>query len=223
MLPFTIEQFLAVFVNYNLAIWPVQFLAYVLGAIAFALSFRGGSHSDRAIAAILAAMWAFTGIGYHLAFFAAINKAAYGFGALFLIQAAALVYAGIFRDRLRFGFRADTAAWVGAFFVVYSAVLYPLIGIATGHHYPELPMFGITPCPVTIFTLGMLLLTSSPPPGYLLAIPVLWSLFGGSAAMLLQIPQDWLLLASGAITALLLLARRPSPASGAKKTALPLR
>jgi hypothetical protein len=69
----------------------------------------------------------------------------------------------------------------------------------------------------------MLLLTSSPPPGYLLAIPVLWSLFGGSAAMLLQIPQDWLLLASGAITALLLLARRPSPASGTKKTALPLR
>ncbi len=208
MLPFTIEQFVAVFVKYNMAIWPVQFLAYVFGAIAFALTFRGGSHSDRAIAAILAAMWAFTGIGYHLAFFAVINKEAYGFGVLFLIQAAALVYAGIYRDRLRFGFRRDTAAWVGAFFVVYSAVLYPLIGVATGHYYPELPMFGITPCPVTIFTLGMLLLTAGSPPGYLLAIPALWSLIGGSAAMLLRIPQDWLLLASGATTALLLLVRQ---------------
>ena len=112
---------------------------------------------------------------------------------------------------LNFGFRADPAAWVGVLFVVYSAVLYPLIGISTGHHYPALPMFGVTPCPVTIFTLGMLLLTTNPPSGYLLAIPLLWSLIGGSAAILLQIPQDWLLLASGAITALLLLVRRSPP------------
>lgn len=208
MLPFTIEQFLAVFVKYNMAIWPVQFLAYVLGAIAVALTFRGGSRSDRAIAAILAVMWAFTGIGYHLAFFAVINKAAYGFGVLFVIEAAALAHAGVYHNRLRFGFRADAPAWVGAFFVVYSALLYPLISIATGHPYPQMPMFGITPCPVTIFTLGMFLLTVSPPPFYLLAIPVLWSLIGGSAAMLLRIPQDWLLLASGAVTALLLLIRQ---------------
>jgi hypothetical protein len=31
----------------------------------------------------------------------------------------------------------------------------------------------------------------------LLVIPVLWSLVGGSAAFLLQVPQDWILLASG--------------------------
>lgn len=208
MLPFTVEQFLAVFVDYNTAIWPLQILAYVFGAIAIALAFRGGIQADRAIATILAIMWALTGIAYHLAFFAAINKAAYGFGLLFLIQAAALAYAGIHRCRIDFGFRADLAAWVGVFFVIYAAVLYPLIGIATGHHYPELPMFGVTPCPVTIFTLGMLLLTVKPPPGYLLAIPLLWSLVGGSAAILLQIPQDWLLLVSGAITALLLLVRQ---------------
>ena len=159
MLPFTLEQFLAVFANYNAAIWPVQFLAYLLGAIALALSFRRGARSDRTIAAILAVMWAVTGIGYHLTSFAAINKAAYGFGALFLIEAAALAYAGVYRNHLNFGFRADPAGRVGVFFVVYAAVLYPLVGIATGHHYPELPMFGVTPCPVTIFTLGMLLLT----------------------------------------------------------------
>jgi uncharacterized protein DUF6064 len=213
LLPFTVEQFLTVFVNYNAAIWPMQFLAYLLGALAFALSFRGGARSDRTIAAILAVMWAFTGIGYHLTFFAAINTAAYEFAALFLVEAAALGYTGVYRNRLNFGFHADSAGWVGVLFVVYAAVLYPLIGIATGHHYPELPMFGVTPCPVTIFTLGMLLLTVNPPSGYLLAIPLLWSLIGGSAAILLQIPQDWLLLASGALTALLLLIRRSSSAS----------
>jgi hypothetical protein len=211
MLPFTVEQFLAVFASYNNAIWPAQLLAYLLGALAFALSFRGGARSDRTIAAVLAVMWAVTAIGYHLTFFAAINKLAYGFGALFLIESAALAYAGVYRNRLNFGFQADAASWVGLFFVVYAAALYPLMGIATGHPYPELPMFGVTPCPVTIFTLGMLLLTVNPPSGYLLAIPLLWSLIGGSAAILLQIPQDWLLLASGAITALLLLIRRSKP------------
>lgn len=218
MLPFTIEQFLAVFTSYNNAIWPAQLIAYALGAIAVSLVIRGGPRADRAVAAILAAMWAFTGIGYHLTFFASINEAAYGFGALFLIEAAALAYAGVYRNRLNFGFAADPAAWAGVFFVVYATALYPLIGIATGHPYPELPMFGLTPCPVTIFTLGMLLLTVNPPSGYLLAIPLLWSLIGGSAAILLQIPQDWLLLASGAITALLLLMRR----SGSRP-ALPVR
>ena len=71
----------------------------------------------------------------------------------------------------------------------------------------ELPMFGVTPCPVTIFTFGMLLLTRQPVPRLLLAIPGLWSLVGGSAAMLLRVPQDWLLLVSGAIAVALLIRR----------------
>jgi hypothetical protein len=57
-------------------------------------------------------------------------------------------------------------------------------------------MFGITPCPVTIFTLGLLLL-ARPMYWWLLVIPVLWSLVGGSAAFLLRVPQDWVLLVSG--------------------------
>jgi hypothetical protein len=36
MLPFTPEQFLWVFVNYNEVIWPIQIAAYVLGAISIA-------------------------------------------------------------------------------------------------------------------------------------------------------------------------------------------
>jgi len=67
-------------------------------------------------------------------------------------------------------------------------------------------MFGITPCPVTIFTLGLLLLAAPMPRG-LLAIPFLWSLVGGSAAFLLGVPQDWVLLIAG-IAALWIAFRR---------------
>ena len=42
MLPFTPEQFLGVFVNYNYAIWPIQIAAYALGALSIASLF--GEH-----------------------------------------------------------------------------------------------------------------------------------------------------------------------------------
>jgi hypothetical protein len=199
MLPFTPEQFLAVFEAYNEAIWPVQAFAYLVGSVAVVLLFAESQRSDRIIAAILATMWAWTGLAYHGLFFAPINRTAYAFGALFVAEAGAIAYAAI-RHRLTFGFRSDAAGWAGIALAAYAAVLYPLIGIAAGHHPSELPMFGVTPCPVTIFTFGLLLLTRSPPPLYLLVIPTLWSLIGGSAAILLGVPQDWLLLVSGIAT-----------------------
>jgi hypothetical protein len=74
-------------------------------------------------------------------------------------------------------------------------------------HPNELPMFGVTPCPVTIFSFGMLLLTRQPVPRWLLVIPFLWSLVGGSAAILLRVPQDWALLVAGAVSLALLVQR----------------
>jgi hypothetical protein len=42
-----------------------------------------------------------------------------------------------------------------------------------------------------------MLLLAHPVRWLTLAIPVLWSLLGGSAAFLLDVPQDWFLLFSG--------------------------
>ncbi|WP_338834330.1 DUF6064 family protein [Bradyrhizobium septentrionale] len=207
MLPFTPEQFLGVFVNYNQAIWPIQITAYVLGALSIALLFRRTRAVDRVITGVLAAMWLWTGVAYHALSFSAINNAAYIFAALFVVQGCCLVYAGVYRDQIRFGLRPILATGVGISLVAYAAVAYPLIGLATGHRYPEMPMFGVTPCPVTIFTFGMLLLTVRPVPNWLLVIPFVWSLIGGSAAVLLNVPQDWFLLVSGFITSLLMFFR----------------
>jgi hypothetical protein len=62
-------------------------------------------------------------------------------------------------------------------------------------------MFGVTPCPITLFTFGVLLLAQSPLPRRLLVIPLLWALIGGSAAWLLGVAQDWPLLISGVLVA----------------------
>ncbi|MGK7062744.1 DUF6064 family protein [Bradyrhizobium sp. 1050_B9_N1_2] len=199
MLPFSLEQFLAVFASYNAAIWPAQIGAYFLGGLAIVLVLWKPPHADRITTGILAMMWLWTGLVYLGAFFSTINKAAYFFCTLFVIQAAYLLYSGVYHNRLRFGFAPGTMAWVGVTLVIYSGILYPLIGMAIGHPYPEMPMFGVTPCPVTIFTFGLLLLTVCPVPRALLVVPSIWSLIGGSAAVLLNVQQDWLLLVSALV------------------------
>lgn len=196
MLPFTHAQFIEVFARYNAAVWPAQLAAYLLAlGMALALSLRW-KHRGRFVAAGLVLMWGWTGIVYHGLHFSAINPAAFLFAALFLVQALLLVRAA-FAGTLQFGDAGKAATWLGGSLVFYATVAYPLLGLGAGNAWTELPMFGITPCPVTIFTFGMLLLAAPPVSRWLLVIPVIWSMVGGSAAFLLHVPQDWVLLFSG--------------------------
>jgi hypothetical protein len=207
MLPFTEGQFLAVFATYNVSVWPAQIVAYVVGVGLVVLLFCPSPRSGHLIAAGLALMWLWTGVVYHGAFFSTINKAAFGFGALFVVESVLLAYFGGVRSDLRFAPPADKLGWLGATFVGYSGILYPFLGISSGHAYPEMPMFGITPCPVALFTFGMLLLTNSRVSIWLLIVPLVWSLIGGSAAFAFSIVQDWVLLFSGIIVVPLIVLR----------------
>jgi hypothetical protein len=207
MLPFTREQFLAVFAAYNDGVWPAQVIAYGVGVAIVALLWRRPGRYDRWVAAGLALMWGWTGVVYHASYFARINTLAFVFGALFAAQAALLVWKGVVRAQLTFVAPSPIRGWLGGALIAYAALAYPLLGMAAGDVYPELPMFGITPCPVTLFTWGVFLLASASLPISLLPITFLWSLIGGSAALLLGVPQDWPLLASSLVPAMLLGAR----------------
>lgn len=86
--------------------------------------------------------------------------------------------------------------------MAYSTLAYPAMALALGHEPAALPLFGITPCPLTLFTFGLFLLTRERVAWWLLVIPVAWSLVGGSAAFLLGIAPDWPLLFSGLVVLL---------------------
>jgi hypothetical protein len=207
MLPFSRQQFIAIFADYNAGVWPAQLVAYLLGLFIVVLLVRPFKGGGRILGAALAVMWIWTGIAYHGLYFSAINKAAPGFAAFFVLQGIALIYAGA-TQRLDASNERGWVVWLGWCLVIYALVVYPSIGMAFGHRYPELPMFGITPCPVTIFTFGVLLLVRPGVPWWVAMIPLAWSLIGGSAAFLLDVPQDWLLLLSGAVAAPTVLLRR---------------
>jgi hypothetical protein len=208
LLPLTREQFLAVFADYNNAVWPVQIVAYLLGMVVLVAILRPSPLGHRFVAGALAAMWVWTGVAYHGLFFARINPAAWAFGALFVVQGSLIIIAGVVRRRLVFGHSSGFASVLGGVLMAYAAVIYPLLGQSSGHVYPAQPMFGITPCPVTLFTFGLLLLTLAPVPRWLLVIPAAWSLVGVSAAFMLGVPQDWPLFFSGLTIVLLILRDR---------------
>ena len=203
-LPFTIVEFLRVFEDYNTAIWPLQILAYLGGAAVIGLIAMRSRLAGVIAAAVLSAMWLLNGIGYHFVFFREINPAAMLFAALFVAQAALIAWVGLVARRLEFALRLDAATVVGVLAVAYAMVLYPLLGWAFGHVYPVAPVFGVAPCPTTIFTLGILLMARPAAPGWLFVIPVIWSGIGGSAALLLGVREDFGLIAAG-IAAILVL------------------
>lgn len=211
MLPFTVEQFLGVFVQYNQAIWPMHLIAYALGVTAIVLTATKSRYADQAVSMILALLWAWMGAVYHLLFFRPINPAALGFGVLFLIQAGLWIIIGVVRPRLSFKAALNLYSVTGAVLIAYAMIIYPLLGTLLGHGYPASPSFGVAPCPTTIFTFGLLLCTNARVPKSLLIIPLLWALIGFYAAVSLGIREDIGLLLAGLVCAVLLFWRdRPT-------------
>lgn len=208
-IPFSTDAFFEVFEKYNLSVWPAQWALLVLAVVAMVSILRKWNHSARMIFSALAVFWAWMGLVYHIAFFASINKIAYGFGLIFVLQSILFAYFAIAEPKFQFRLTVNWEGILGSVLLIYALIIYPWIGYLNGHVFPATPTFGV-PCPTTIFTLGLLLLSSSRLPWYLFAIPILWSVVGLSAAVNLSVPQDFGLGLAGALSMSVLLARRRS-------------
>lgn len=68
VLPFTAEQFYCVFREYNTTVWPAQIFLLVLAVVAIALVVFPRRWSDLGVSSILAFLWAWLGLVYHLSF-----------------------------------------------------------------------------------------------------------------------------------------------------------
>jgi hypothetical protein len=192
VLPFTETQFFDLFGRYNTDIWPAPLLAYCIGITALVASRRRSSHFSAVTFWSLGALWAWTGIVYHGVYFTQINPGAWLFAALFVAQS--LIFVGLaFRSRPSFDASTNIergAAWA---MILYALAIYPLLNATLGHIYPRAPTFGVTPCPLVIFTFGVMGLMRERAPWSLIVAPLVWSLVGGSAAFLLGMPADWAL------------------------------
>jgi len=190
----TIDQLLGTFVRYNQAIWPLQILAYVLGGLAVYFVFRKNLHSSRIISGILVFMWLWTGIVFFMIFFTDMYAPAF-FGGLFILQGLFFLLE-IYKPRISFTYRGDIYAITGIILIFFALVGYPVLGYMLEHWYPQAPPFGLAPCPVGVFTFGLLLLSENKVPKSLLFIPFIWAL-GGIMPVSIGFYEDIILIAAG--------------------------
>lgn len=178
----TLEQLLGAFEAYNLAIWPIQLVAYLLGFVALFLAVRRTRHSSKIIAAILSLYSLWVGTVFCVLFWARSYPLAYVFAVMsavmLVIQGVLLLVLGVLKPRLSFRLRPDVYGVVGALFVAYAMIGYPVVGYLVGHVYPRAMPFGLVPCPTVVFMLGLLLWTDKPVPRSALVIPFIAGLSG---------------------------------------------
>lgn len=192
MLPFTRAEFFEVFAAYNAVTWPAAIAAYPVAFFALFLAWRGSARSGPVAGFILALMWAWVGLVYHGIYFSEINPIAYAFAGAFVVQALLFAIHATRSGGFEFTPRSRWRSIVAATMIAYATLAYPLIGVLSGKRFAELPLFGVAPCPLLIFTFALMILAARVP-WWLWIVPLLWSALGGSAAVLLAVPQDWAL------------------------------
>ena len=211
-LPFTADAFFEVFARYNAAAWPAVVALWVAAAGALVAVVRApDKRSSRLASAVLAVLWLWGGVAYHATYFTTINPAAWGFAALFVGEFGLLAWYGLVQRRLAFGTATGVARGLGLGLAFY-ALSYPALNILTGHAYPASPTFGV-PCPTAIFTVGLFLTTANRQPIAVVVVPVLWGLVGGSAALVLGVVTDYVLLASSVLLVVDTVRKTPAPRS----------
>lgn len=207
------EEFFALLETYNVVYWPVHVVTFLLGVTAVVLALKKATGFDRIISGILASLWLWSGVIFLIVFFGPSTPMIFGItvpgfwyaaGALFIIQSIVFLYFGVIRRSIAYGSDGNPYATVGLVAIAYAMIVYPIIGYITGHPIPGYPLFGSAPCPVTIFTVGMLLLTNRRMPRLVPIIPLIWGLMGILAVVVFSVWADVGLFAAGILGFLIL-------------------
>jgi hypothetical protein len=175
-----------------------------LGITAALLVFWSATTNSRIISVILGIIWLWTGIVFSIIAFGRVYPLAYVFGAVFVVQGLAFLYAG-WRKAITFGFRMDAYGIVGLTLVLLALIGYPIVGYLAGHRFPEMAIIG-APCPATVLTYGLLLMTTPRVPWPLLIIPFIWAV-SGVMPISVGIVEDVILLVGGLLATVMIVYR----------------
>ena len=216
MLSFSIEEFLLVLENYNLAIWPFQIFAYIFIVLVIFFSIKPTNYSSKIVLAILSFFWLFTGIVFCFLYWAPSHIFGYIFGIFCVLQGIMFLYS-IIKSNIKIGSQDITYTVIGILFVLYSIIGYQIFGYYLGHIYPKFFAVGLVPCPTTIFTFGIFLIFNIKIPIKYFFIPLTISL-GGFLAAYKGIYEDIGLIIVGILGTILIILRNTQIERNGRKT-----
>lgn len=177
----TLNQLLEAFATYNQSIWPAQVIAYLLSLVALFALLRPSRPITRLANAVLTFYWLWIGLMFWWPARGSFPPAPL-LSVIFVLQGILFLTEAI-RPHLYFNFTGDTSSISGVLLIGY-ALVYPLVGLLFGQVYPRMALSNLFPCPLVVFTLGLLLTSRQKVPKYLLFIPLFWSVSGFYWALL---------------------------------------
>ena len=129
-----------------------------------------------------------------------ILNLAWLWAAVFILEAILLLVAGVVRRELVFAPRWNLSSALGAVFMLYALVAYPIIEMLGGYPLRAMPLFGLAPCVTVFFAFGLLLWARPPVPRYLLLLPLAWALCASPDNIAMGHVADFPLILVGMIT-----------------------
>jgi hypothetical protein len=192
-----LNELLAIFERGNAAIWPMQLVWYAGAAAMVGLALWPRRLASQLICLLSAAYFAWVGI----IFFGVIDSGMTLWVAAFILEAILLLVAGVVRRDLVFAPRWNLSSGLGAVFMFYALVAYPIIGMLGGHPLRALPVFGLSPCVTVFFAFGLLLWARPPAPKYVLLLPLAWALNAAPGNLAMGNVPDFALILVGAVMA----------------------
>lgn len=206
-MPFTPEQFFNIFLKYNSAIFPFQIFLFIGGIFTLSLIILKSGLAGRVTLYYLVLLWLWSGIVYHLYFFTEINSAAFAFGTLFIIQALFFLSEFGIKSKLRFDYSNKLNLISGYFLILFGLIIYPAIGLLAGNDMVHIISIGL-PCPMVIFTFGIIIIAEKEYSFYKILIPVIWAFTGFFAALKFGVYEDVMLPISAVIAVVIFLRER---------------
>lgn len=165
------------FALHNEAVWPLHGTAALIGLIVVWWTARPRPWSGRAVALVLAVVWAWVSWSFLWTRYATINWAAPWLAGGFALQSLLLLGLGAFGSGLWRGVAPPVPRAIGCSLLFYALLLHPVTGMIAGHPPAAAELFGIMPDPTAIATLGVAVLMKGAATAWVvMAIPLVWCL-----------------------------------------------
>ena len=197
LLLFSPRTYYRMFELYYDAIWPAPLIAFAVAVAIAVLLWRDDEKGGVIIATLLATSWLWVAVAFHLGRYATINWAARYFAALFIVQAALLVWHGVVRRRATVHRLGTHRRWLAPALLIAATVLPPLAGRAAGRTWSQVELFALTPDATVVATLALLLLSTPRASRVLVLAPLAWCVIGGATLWALGSREAWLLIVAG--------------------------
>jgi len=187
------RAFLKTMVDYNQATYPAQIFIFTVGLILTVLLYRKPGRITRiAMKAYLFFCFSWISMVFFIMHGSSELRKEFSAGLFGLIAICFLI--DIFIDKMKFERNRTYDKGVFIFYTLFLA--YPLVSLLLGREFLELVNW-LMPCPLTVFTITLLISFMSKANYPVYALLIIWALTGAPKSILFDVPEDIILGLSG--------------------------